>query len=398
MGAAIGLLTIVCASYQVLLYGSFTGGLTFQPPGTVRTMDVISLAVIHVHGFAEHVAFWAAAIVVGMLGFCIAPLAGLIGIVQTPVRTWRPDWLLRLGALAAGFVPFLLFAQFGGSQNFFTYYGLVAGSLLAAEGLVILWRRWMGSRNVTLKAAAGAVSGLASATGCMYAISDIMKGRSQFDHYLVAFGLLSVVLAASLLWAVRSDASRRGPRLFALVAAVVMFGTIAVPVETVPTILRDLRVGAPLYDWLSGELPGGLYRGLVWVRDHTKPADVLAVNNQDVGTIPAYMYYSAFTEREIFLEGWALTARANEIGAEAVTYHGRVPFPERLALNRAVFERADYRALRTMFERYGVRYLLVDRLHGTATGRLGAISRLIYSSPALAVYRIGALRPGAPAG
>jgi hypothetical protein len=388
--AAIVLLAVVAGAFQLLLYGSFSGGLSFDPPGSVREMDVISLLATHVHGTLESALFWVVAAVVGIIGFCVAPLIGLLGVVLRPIRQWSANHLLLLGVLVSGFVPFIGFTQFGNSQNFFTYYGYAAGVLLSAEGLVLLWNRWMGERRVRARLVVPAVIGLGVAVVAIYAINRLLSGGSVLHHYLAWFALILVVLAAGIAWAWRARPVTRGPRLMALVAGVVLFGLLEAPLETLPPILGQVRAGKPVYDSVTNELPAGLYRGLEWVQQHTRTSDVLAVNNQYVGTTPAYMYYSAFTERQIFLEGWALTARASEIGAEAVTYHGRLPFPARLALNRAVFDRASRRAMETMFTGYGVRYLLVDKVHGGATPRLAQIARVVYDSPSLVVYRVPA--------
>jgi hypothetical protein len=124
---------------------------------------------------------------------------------------------------------------------------------------------------------------------------------------------------------------------------------------------------------------------LLWVRTHSDACEVLAVNNHyaspDRGP-STYLYYSAFTERRIFLESWEDTPSGVE---------GRVQDPGRLALNDSAVLRGDPVALRELGQD-GVSYVLIDKTHGTGAHEPTSVSRLVFSNGALDVYR---LRPQA---
>lgn len=132
-----------------------------------------------------------------------------------------------------------------------------------------------------------------------------------------------------------------------------------------------------------------LYDGLIWVRDHTKPCDVLAVNNHytyahskydtsAVAVLSFYEYYSAFTERRFLLESWYTTPR----GVREAS-----PYPARLALNDKAVVDGSPSALREI-ARDGVSYVLVDKTHGTGAPESASVSRLVFENSALRVYRL----------
>ena len=69
---------------------------------------------------------------------------------------------------------------------------------------------------------------------------------------------------------------------------------------------------------------------------------------------------------------------------------GLNPFANRLRLNVAAFTEANAQALRTMANRYGVRYLIADERNGYAAdlGRLASFGRVVYRAPGAAVLEL----------
>ena len=99
------------------------------------------------------------------------------------------------------------------------------------------------------------------------------------------------------------------------------------------------------------------------------------MNNQHSQiSLPRYFYYSAFAERRVFLEGWDYS----RIGDRS----------DRIALNERVFKNADPEALRLMVEKYGVTYLVVDKVHGSDNARLATLARLVFSNPDVTIYSV----------
>jgi hypothetical protein len=127
---------------------------------------------------------------------------------------------------------------------------------------------------------------------------------------------------------------------------------------------------------------------LTWIRRNTSDDAVLAVNNyfNDARRRnPAYMYYSGFAERRVFLEGWGYTIRGQQIGADKIL-EGVRPFPKRLALDRAAFAHADPVALGKMVRTYGVDYLLADRLNAAKSPALSRLARPVYSNRDVQIF------------
>lgn len=163
------------------------------------------------------------------------------------------------------------------------------------------------------------------------------------------------------------------------------------PIDNAPKFMRWLR-GETTYSQEDRALTAELLAGLRWVRGNTDPDAILAVNNQRLlQRFPGngyYWYYSAYSQRRVFLEGWVYTDRARRLGYTRVQDEAFHPFAERATLNRRVFEQADPAALATLVRDFGVGYLLVDKQHGTASPELGKLGRVVFENTALVVYNI----------
>jgi hypothetical protein len=373
-----------------LIYAGESGGLRVHPPGTVRSMVVIQYAESRLSATGSPL-FWVLASVVGVVGFCGATLAGIpAALAGGELRRARSTTLL-IALLIASFGPFLFLSHKGGSQNFFTYYGLAAASVLSAQGLVWLWDRArpVPARTLIL-AALGWLGVLLAAAILPY---GLLSSPSAGPLYALWLGLPLLVVACLLVLAWRRRPWR--PALLLMAAgAVVLVGVLQTPLTTTHDLISALRVRSTPYprDSPIGEgLTPDLQRALAWIRGHTPTSAVIAVNNQysdSVRHAPTYYYYSAFGERRVFIEGWENTIPAANLTDPAIT-----PFPYRLALNNAVFYNADPRALAVMTHRFGVSYLLVDRAHGPVQPRLAALGRVVYANPGAIVYRVAS--PGA---
>lgn len=447
--ASLGLAVFAFAVFYLLRYRHSEGwGASLSPGEGLGGMPGVMWMREHLgHGPAGSVVFWIAAAVLGPLGTYGAGLVGLPWLLRRRGGDLGVARRLLLSLLAVGLLPYLLVFQLGNSQLFFSHYSFVAGALLSAEGLVLLLGA---SRPLTRKLRAGLVTfGLAwllallllctiqlawfgplsaapsYAVGAAFVVPiatllwwrrSLLPARNGGLLAGCLTGLLLVSLAAwkgglvgatgmaylffaagVVLLAVFAFSNRPGRRAAAglLVAlAVVIAGALDIPLDHAPrTVLRPPDE-APLFVWQSEpQLTSGLYRGLVWIRGHTSDDAVLAVNNYyerlQYGRRPQYFYYSAFAERRVFLEGWLATPRAWKLGGEAVAVGRRIPFPRRLALNEAVFRRADRRALRTLARDYGVRYLVDDRVRGGAVSpRLGRLGRVVFSNSDVAIYAV----------
>jgi hypothetical protein len=291
-----------------------------------------------------------------------------------------------------GISVYTLFDLSGGSQLWFMSYGAIAIMPLAALGLTRLWSETPGVARRRIGRACLVMLGLGLAVAVsqpavMHALAlvgsrQVPAADRVWVWYLAAYGLvgaavlfLSHRLASFYVPAARSHAARGIPMLVTL------------------GLVSSIGVAAhDLWSTISGQVsvdtrrdPGmttSLYRGLLWVRAHTAPCDVLAVNfHATMGRGESlYFYFSAFAEREVFLESWTYSYT---LAAEA----GRQPFPAKLMLNDLAVGDGDPSALREL-ARQGVSYVLVDKDHGAGAREPADVSKLVFSNRALDVYRL----------
>jgi hypothetical protein len=339
-------------------------------------------------GSAWMPALWAALTAIGFAGAYGAQLAGAVG-----ARARRmPGAGLLLALFVAGQVPYLLYTHPGLSQVFFSEYGLLAACLVSAEGIRLLWLRAANRRRLAAFAAACAAVTVALAFALPPALG--LHGQSARNVYLyVDFGLAAALALAFL---IAFAARRRAAHAWAyVVAAALAIGATGRLLTVAPPTVDQLAHGRPLYSHTGNGLTAGLYRALDWIRIHTPPSAVIAVNNfrdwslywTDGWAVPDDFYYSAFSQRSVFLEGWIYTQEATQ-ASNAVYYGHQLLFPQRVQLNNAIFQWAHADALRTVAERYGVRYLLVDRVHNRANPRLGTIAHRVFADRDATVYAV----------
>jgi hypothetical protein len=205
------------------------------------------------------------------------------------------------------------------------------------------------------------------------------------------YGVAAACVAVWTLYVALGPARPRALFLQAC-AAVAVIALLNTPVDSVIPAIDHYLHGQPTYAQGGRELTPNLYGGLIWIRQHAPSDAVVAVNNQYVGdddSGPFDFYYSAISQRRVFLEGFANSERAIELGWERVAAGQARPFPGRLRLNRAVFAAGNPRALSTLIDRYGVRYLVVDEQAGPASPRLARLGRLVFARPGVVVYAVG---------
>jgi hypothetical protein len=400
--AALGLVAAVFAISYVVLYRGETGGLELHPPGTFRVMRPTVLLDPAGHGAVEAVGLWAVALVVGAAGFLGALMAGLIAGIAGRGGGRPAPWRVLLGALLfAGMLPALLFSHSGNSQNFFTYYGLAAGALLAADGLAGLGSRIARDPDrARIAAAAGVVAALTVAVVLLAAAAwDSTSEADEQRLYAVVAGLLLAACALGALLA--AGARRRGhsaaPLLAVPLAAVLAVAALDTPLDTIPTLAERHNSGVPAYPQEARPVTPELLAAAAWLRGHTDPDAVLAVNAHYLGedeTAPGLMYWTAFAERRVFLESWAYTIRTSRVGADAVLAGELNPFAARLALNEAAFA-ADPRALARLVDADGVDYLVVDRGDAYPAPALAALATPLFANGQVQIYDAAAVREAA---
>lgn len=381
---ALALVAGIGVVFLLTLYRGQQSGFTLSPWTELKKTYVLLLFEPTGASTPVHDAYWIVGLGVAAVGLFCAGLVGLVGVPRRRLVRPGPEVLL-LGVFLVGLIPLALLGGPANDQTYFAFDGWLALAAVGGAGLYRLLAGVLRTRTDRLRAA-----GLAAGWCCLLAVVALVAAfvvdLGSRALYLVLYGILVAGLALAA-FAVRRRG--RGAVLATVAAGVVTACLLNVPLDVVPGIVSAHRHGTPEYD-TAGAMTLDLWRGYVWLRDHTSPRDVLAVDSYAV--VPAgkpadNFYVGAFAERRVFLEGWVYAPRSRTLG-KAVWYGTAMPFPDRLRLNEAVFRRGDRSALRVLTSRYGVRYLVVDRVHGGVAPGPARLGREVYSNPALAVYAV----------
>ncbi len=376
-------------------YRGHAGGLPLQPFHAIDSMPAIQLIkgdlLAHVSDFpGRDAALDVGAVVLGILGLLIAPLIGIGWLVRE--WGWRiphpQAWLFSV--LLSGVVLGLVVVEPGTVNGlYFLFYGLVAGYLLSAHGLVLAWnRRPQISGPWTTFAVLGACFALFVVLLMAIPVSlDPFEGaRDDALSYMFRYVMLAVAVVMLYLAGRRWLTPTRWSAAFLCSLAVVAVGALATPFDNLRPAIADLNGDSGS---LGKQMSPELFRGLTWVRENTPTDAVVAVNNQwtdEANAVPLQFIYSAFTERRVFLEGWGYSQRTRALGLDTVEN----PFAERLELNLSAFATADRPALEALATTYGVRYLVVDTANGTPADLegLNRFGRTVYADPGVVVIEL----------
>lgn len=382
------LVAIGIAGY-VLIYRGGGEGQTFRP---LSFLSYTGMASIY-HRAGDSLVYALACVVAAALVLCalLLSLAGVFFVRERwlPRRAVSSPERLLLCMFAASLLPFLLIGIPGDSQVYFIVYGFLAASVVSAVGVT----KAVGAMR--LRAVDLLLPGLVGAVGVLAVVLVLWMNRSTVA-LLPAYALLACVVSLTV-WLLH-----RRAKTVAVNARrkLLMLGTIVLVCLTVASEFFEQT--APTIDrWLHDEqafersgisahrgLTTGLLSGLRWLRDHTQPSAVIAVNNHELGGSGGsrYLYYSAFGERRVFLESWQYTSQdAPYVSGERTG----TPFPRMLAINNAAVLHASPAAISLLYDRYGVRYIVIDRLHGPAPSPgLNRVAKLLYVNPDIAVFKI----------
>jgi hypothetical protein len=322
------------------------------------------------------------------MAFTLAPLAGASWLFRRRSAV-TPFAELCAAIFATSLGIYLLVGAPSDSQAYFLYFGYLALVPVAAHGSTLLWHDVPSRARRALAFAAATALALGLALAASTIALGHASGAAWLAWYVLGYGLLAgaVAFAAVRLEPLLAPVSslRRTRLLACCVPLVISLGLVKPLAMATPSAWKAIagtRVSRVDSRQDQG-MTAALYRGLLWVRAHTRPCEVLAVNNHLIkaGAGPgysSYYYYSAFSERRVFLESWGFTPEAAE---------GGQPFRARLALEDRATIDGDPAALREL-RRDGVRYVLIDELHGGGADEPASVSRRVFANGALVVYRL----------
>ena len=363
--AAFTLIAVVMGVVYIWQFRGHSSAFALDPFVSFSQMPAVAITKTYLSDVlgdlpAKGVILGAYGVLFGLLGLTAASLAGVAWLPFGRRFAIAERHVLLAAFLLTGLGALLLLGA-PGSNNQFTFFfiALVPGSMLAAEGLVRGWRsrprvepgdrRLIGIIGGAWLAALAALIAAPSLLGL--AIEPVADARSLLLWY---GGLLVLVIGLAIAVRFRTGLGRWGAAA-ACTIALLLVGSLDVPFAWIgPRVVGSLPPqGGP-------QLTPGVYRGLSWVRDEVPFEDVVAVNTDSI----VNFYTSAFSEHRVFIEGWLYSATSVDAGSEGVLNRTVNPFADRLEINGAAFQRADRGALERMYDDYGVRYLVIDRVNG----------------------------------
>jgi hypothetical protein len=392
---AVVTLVLAIAVFIVTFFVVYGGGV----PGTViqplvwltGTAPVIFAKGIHSHTI--RIVAVPLAYAVGLAGVLL-PLAGIFYLLRRRHRGEIPPFTLCICMFVGGVLISGLVHQLSGSEEYFLDTGYVAGCIVAAAGLRLAWLDAGRALPVSKRAAVTAVTAwvallvlIVVATSRAVAHPDALAVR--YVGLAVGCGVF-VLLWAGALWARHRSTS--GILALALIPALAATALTS-PVALSPT-LRNVLTGAPITpaepdpQTVSGLTPD-LLAALRWVRDHSSVDAVFAVSNHWI--YPGqwngkYYYYSAFSERRVFIEAYDSIRYGITTGLATAA---GVNFAYRQRLNDAVFNDADAAALGVLTRQYGVRLLFIDRIHRNANPKVLQLGHVVFSNSDATIVAVG---------
>jgi hypothetical protein len=385
-------LLIFAVTFSVV-YGGGVPGTTLQPLASLaRTAPVIVASDItspKLRAVALPLAY-----VAGLAGMLL-PLAGILYFVRRQRQREMSAFALCLCLLLAGLLIANVVHQVGYSELYFQDTGYIAGCIVAGAGLRLAWvdagRALPISRRVVAIALVIWVLlllAVVTLTSKVVAHPDALKIR----YIGLAVGTVAFVF---VVWVVVLSGRRRATAgilalgLIPLLAA----AALATPLE-VSTTVRDLLNDAPVTPaqpdpQVVWGLTPGLSAALQWLRDHAPVGAVLAVSNHWVDPAEKdgrYFYYSGFSERQVFIEGYdPIRYGISDVLAMPLGKN----YTYRRSLNDALFNHADIDALHVLIQQYGVRFLFIDRIHGSVDTAVLQLGRILFGNRDAFVVAVG---------
>ncbi|MGW4153954.1 hypothetical protein ACWEDF_12475, partial [Micromonospora chersina] len=318
-------------------------------------------------------------------------VAGALALLR--LRRWRlePVQVFLLGGALAGPTIYLLVGHPGSSNQYFTRTGFAFGVLLSAWGWVEVAERAALSTRGRWLLGAG-TTGLAvllTAVQLDSAVSTpaVPAYAPVLPLLLWAAALAVPVVLAALCWPALVGrwpglAGRGG---LVLLTAVLTAGAPGLVMDAAATRVYPNGGAYPVV-----AMPASRVEAARWVRAHSAPGDVLATNAHCREVVDGWcdarsFWLSGYAERSVLVEGWAFAPRM--VGRPEGPY---APFWDagRQRANDTAFTAPTAAGLAALRDRYGVRWLVVDRQVGAEAPALRTLADLRFENSRTAVYRL----------
>ncbi|MGC5020901.1 hypothetical protein [Micromonospora sp. DT47] len=318
-------------------------------------------------------------------------LAGVVALLR--LRRWRlePVQVFLLGGALAGPAIYLLVGHPGSSNQYFTRTGFAFGVLLSAWGYVELLDRAAPTRRARALLGVGAAAFAVLLTAFQLRFpATVPPGRAYAPVLPLlcwAAALLVLVVLVALLW---PGLVGRWPGLAGRGGAVLLT---AVLVAGAPGLALD---AAATRQYPNGgaypveRMPASRVQAARYVYAHSAPDDVVATNAHCRAVVSGWcdarsFWLSGYSQRSVLVEGWAFAPRM--VGLPEGPY---APFWDqaRLRANDEAFTAPTAASLAELRDRYGVRWLVVDRQVNPESPDLAELADLRFTNSRIAVYRL----------
>lgn len=394
--AAFGMLALELVVFVATFFIIYRGGAAatgFDPLAPLgRTLPVIDASNPAVP-LALRVVLLPFAYTAGLAGMLL-PLAGALYLLRRRHRDALHALSLCLCMLVGGVVIANTFHQTGYSELYFETTGYVAGAVATAAGLRLAWMDAGGAITLSRRAVVIAFVGWMAVLILVATVTALTLRNAPAEvttYSVLGAGALLFIAVRRLL------GGRHGRATSGLIALglipLLAASALASPFELAPTIGRvltgsDITVSKPDPQKVRGLTPDVL-AALRWLENHTSVDIVFAVSNHWIDPDDQdgrYYYYSAFSERQVFVEGY--DANRYQINTSLTTKEG-ADYARRKALNDDVFNSADTNALGVLTKQYSVRFLFIDRVHADAAPAVLQLGTVVFSNADAIIVAVG---------
>jgi hypothetical protein len=349
-------------------------------------------------------------IILAYLANMLLRLAGLPVLLRERSRGsgWRglgDTELLLAGGTLAGIAAYLIFAHPGDGNQYFVRAGWMFGVLASGWGAVLLADRARlspatgASPRARWAVGAGAGAFAAALIGWQLRFAGPLDPAggpwAPLRPILIWFAALAASAAiAAVAWRLLGAAwpSLRGRGGAVLLTAVLLVGAPGLVMEAKTPVTHPNGGG-----YVPVALPAWRVAAARWLREHSSPDDVVAVNTHCItetrGKCDARSFWvSAYAERRVLVEGWAFTPRATAAGAFKDGVLVDFWDPQLLALNDAAFATPTAATLARLRDEYGVRWLLADRTStdGPESEVLASLASTVFKNGRVTIYDLRA--------
>jgi hypothetical protein len=309
-------------------------------------------------------------------------------------------WFMA-GFVVAGWVVYLVLAHPSYSQAYFLRLANPVASVFGVWALAA-------AVPVTVKSGRRVVAVLAG--GTLIGAGVVALARSLTPTLFGHINDLTVVLASVrtplavvgvavagglLAWALarRKLPGLRGWGSALALAALVLGGPAEGAIhgfdrDRISVIASPPSKGAPTPPQMEGfQISSGAAVAMAWVDQHTANDAVVATNRHCVTgrerpSCPAIAFWvSGLGGRRTVLEGWGYSSEAKWVSVPT-------PFPERLAVNDAVFTHPSVTTIDRLRQRYAVSWLVADTSAGPVSSELARFAVPRFSSGKVTVYEL----------